>query len=157
MTAIIYETNTGHTLKYAQMLSKKLHIPYYTIEEAKEKIQNEDKIIFLSWVYASKIKKQKEISNYNIICYGLVGAYPYSDKYLKTLKINNKITKPIFYLRGGIDYSKLNIFQKLLVKLASKTLKNQSEETKKMFKQGYNFVKVENLEEIIKYLQIKHI
>ena len=154
--AIVYESKAGHTLKYAEMLSKKLNIPFYSINESLEKLNSNEKIIFLSWICAGKIKEKDKIDNkYDIVCYGAVGAYPYSDEYLKELKVANNIDKPLFYLRGGIDYSKLNKFQKLLVKLVGKTMKSSDEKTQIMFKQGYNFVKKDNLEEIVKYIQIK--
>lgn len=44
--AIVYHTNTGHTYTYAQILSKKLNIPFYSLKEAKEKLKKEDPIIF---------------------------------------------------------------------------------------------------------------
>ena len=158
MIKIIYESKTGHTLEYAKILSQKLHLPYYSIKEAKNKVNENDKIVFLSWICASKIKEKDKIDKkYNVLCYGAVGAYPYSDKYLKELKINNKIDKPFFYLRGGVDYSKLNLPKKILVKLVGITMKNKDSKTKEMFKKGYNFVSLENLEEIIKFMQIKHI
>lgn len=154
--AIVYESKAGHTLKYAEMLSKKLNIPFYWVNDSLEKLNSNEKIIFLSWICAGKIKEKNKIDNkYDIVCYGAVGAYPYSDEYLKELKVANNIDKPLFYLRGGIDYSKLNKFQKLLVKLVGKTMKNSDEKTQIMFKQGYDFVKKDNLEEIVKYIQIK--
>lgn len=154
--AIVYESKAGHTLKYAKMLSKKLNIPFYWVNDSLEKLNSNEKIIFLSWICAGKIKEKDKIDNkYDIVCYGAVGAYPYSDEYLKELKVANNIDKPLFYLRGGIDYSKLNKFQKLLVKLVGKTMKNSDEKTQIMFKQGYDFVKKDNLEEIVKYIQIK--
>lgn len=154
--AIVYESKAGHTLKYAEMLSKKLNIPFYWVNDSLEKLNSNEKIIFLSWICAGKIKEKDKIDNkYDIVCYGAVGAYPYSDEYLKELKVANNIDKPLFYLRGGIDYSKLNKFQKLLVKLVGKTMRNSDEKTQIMFKQGYDFVKKDNLEEIVKYIQIK--
>lgn len=154
--AIVYESKAGHTLKYAEMLSKKLNIPFYWVNDSLEKLNSNEKIIFLSWICAGKIKEKDKIDNkYDIVCYGAVGAYPYSDEYLKELKVANNIDKPLFYLRGGIDYSKLNKFQKLLVKLVGKTMKTSDEKTQIMFKQGYDFVKKDNLEEIVKYIQIK--
>ena len=158
VNAIIYESKTGHTKRYAQMLSKKLHIPYYSINEALKNLKPKDNIIFLSWICAGKIKSKKQVNNlYNVQCYGVVGAYPYSDKYLNELKQANDVDKPLFYIRGGIDFSKLKLPQKLLVKLVGLSLKNKDEKTKEMFKKGYDFVNLNNLEEIIKYIQIKHL
>lgn len=158
MISIIYESKTGHTLKYAKMLSQTLHVPLYSIKEAETKLKEKDKIIFLSWICAGKIKEKNTIDKkYDVICYGAVGAYPYSDKYLNELKTVNKIDKPLFYLRGGIDYSKLKLPKKILVKIVGKTMKNKDEDTKEMFKQGKDFVSLNNLEEITKFMQINHI
>ena len=44
--AIIYESKTNHTLRYAKMLSDKLKIPYYTSAEAANHLTKEDKAIF---------------------------------------------------------------------------------------------------------------
>ena len=60
--AIVYHTNTGHTYTYAQILSKKLNIPFYSLKEAKEKLKKEDTIIFLSWICAGKISKLKKVN-----------------------------------------------------------------------------------------------
>ena len=46
--AIVYESKAGHTLKYAEMLSKKLNIPFYSINESLEKLNSNEKIIFLT-------------------------------------------------------------------------------------------------------------
>lgn len=158
INAIIYESKSGHTARYAEMLSKKLHIPVYNTEQASKKLKSNAKIIFLSWVCAGKIKNKKIIDNlYNVLCYVSVGAYPYSDEYLSELKKGNNVDKPLFYIRGGIDFSKLNLTQKLLVKLVGKFMKNKDITTKEMFKNGYDFVSENNLEEIVKYILIKHL
>lgn len=154
MISIIYESKAGHTLKYVEMLSKKLKIPFYSSKEASKKLKSNDKIIYLGWICAGKIKGINKIQNkYTVICYGAVGAYPYSDKYINELKMANSIDKPLFYLRGGIDYSKLGRFSKLLVQMVGKTMKDIDEKTQIMFKQGYNFVAEENLEKMIQYIQ----
>ena len=158
ISAIVYESKAGHTLRYAKMLSKKLNIPCYSSKEALEKLKDHTKIIFLGWICAGNIKGINKIKNkFDVVYYGAVGAYPYSDKYLNNLKKSNNIDKPLFYLRGGLDYSKLGIFQKILVKIVGKTMKNPDENTKTMFNKGYDFVQTENIEEIVKYIQIKHI
>ena len=105
-------------------------------------------------IVRAKIKGINKIQNkYTVICYGAVGAYPYSDKYINELKMANSIDKPLFYLRGGIDYSKLGRFSKLLVQMVGKTMKDIDEKTQIMFKQGYDFVIEENLEKMIQYIQ----
>ena len=100
MISIVYESKTGHTKKYAQLLSKKLHLPIYSLKEAETKLNQNDKIVFLSWICAGKIKEKNNADKkYNIICYGAVGAYPYSDKYLAELKQANQIKKTTILLK----------------------------------------------------------
>ena len=155
--AIIYESKTNHTLRYAKMLSDKLKIPYYTSAEAANHLTKEDKAIFLGRICAGKIQgKSKLQDNFNIVIYGAVGAYPFSSDYLNELKKSNQIDKPLFYLRGGINYSKLNIFKKIIVKLAGKAMKQKDSKTKEMFHKGYDFVSEKNIEEILKYIQINY-
>ena len=75
--AIIYESNTGHTMQYAKMLSEKLNIPCFTIKEAKTKLQKHEEVIYLGWVCATKICGLGKVKNrYSIKCYGAVGLFP---------------------------------------------------------------------------------
>ena len=63
MITIIYESKAGHTLKYVEMLSKKLNIPFYSSKEASKKLKSNDKIIYLGWICAGKVKGINKIQN----------------------------------------------------------------------------------------------
>ena len=94
--SIVYESKCGHTLKYAEMLSKKLNIPFYSSEEVNRKLENGEKIIYLGWVCASKIMGlNKVLKKYKVICCGAVGAYPKIEENIKELVdyIENNRTK----------------------------------------------------------------
>ena len=39
MKAIVYTSQTGHTQRYAQMLSERTGVPAWSAKEAKEKLQ----------------------------------------------------------------------------------------------------------------------
>ena len=152
--AIIYHSNTGHTMAYAKLLSKELNLPCYFLEEAKTYVKKEDEVIYLSWICAGVITKLKKISRtYKVKCIGMVGAYPNTDKYLKELQKNNGLTIPSFYLQGGIDYSKLKGLKKLIVKAVGKTIPKENTELLNLFQNGGSYVKKENLEELIKYVK----
>ena len=152
--AIIYHSNTGHTMAYAKLLSESLNLPCYSLEEAKTYVKKEGKIIYLSWICAGVITKLKEVSRtYKVKCIGMVGAYPNTDKYLKELQKNNGLTIPNFYLQGGINYSKLKGLKKLIVKAVGKTIPKENTELVNLFQNGGSYVKKENLEELIKYVK----
>ena len=80
---IIYISKTGHTERYARMLSEELKIPYYSYKDAK--INDNDEVIFLSYIYASKIMGlSKSLKKYKVKVLIAVGALAYSKDYLIT-------------------------------------------------------------------------
>ena len=149
---IIYKSKTGHTERYARMLSKELNIPCYSYNDAK--VSENDEIIFLSYIYASKIMGlSKILKKYNVKVVIAVGALAYSKDYLNTLKDANNIKLPFFYLRGGIDYSKLNFFFRKFLPVIGKDIAKDDKELLNLFKNGGDFVTKDNLKEIINYLK----
>ena len=149
---IIYKSKTGHTERYARMLSKELNIPCYSYKDAK--VSENDEIIFLSYIYASKIMGlSKILKKYNVKVVIAVGALAYSKDYLNTLKDANNIKLPFFYLRGGIDYSKLNFFFRKFLPVIGKDIAKDDKELLNLFKNGEDFVTKDNLKEIINYLK----
>ena len=157
--AIIYQSKTGHTKEYAETLSKELKIPCYSVSDAKEKLQQQEEIIYLSWVRATTLVGYKKINKkYQIICLGAVGAYPKSNEYLKQLKEYNHITQELFYFRGGINYEKLNKFYQKLLKLVGKAITMENPRDKEMsllFEKGGNFVNPKQLKSLVEYIKEK--
>ena len=150
--AIIYKSKTGHTERYARMLSKELHIPCYSYKDAK--VSENDEIIFLSYIYASKIMGlSKILKKYNVKVIIAVGALAYSKDYLNTLKDANNIKLPFFYLRGGIDYSKLNFFFRKFLPVIGKDIAKDDKDLLNLFKNGGDFVNKDNLKEVLNYLK----
>lgn len=155
--AIIYQSKTGHTKEYAESLSKELKIPCYSVQDAKEKVNKKDEIIYLSWIRATTIVGYKKINRkYKVAAIGAVGAYPKSNEYTKQLKEYNHITQELFYLRGGINYEKLNKFYQKILKLVGKaiTLENpRDKEMSRLFEKGGNFVNSKQLKPMIEYIK----
>ena len=149
---IIYKSKTGHTERYARMLSKELNIPCYSHKDAK--VSENDEAIFLSYIYASKIMGlSKILKKYNVKVVIAVGALAYSKDYLNTLKDANNIKLPFFYLRGGIDYSKLNFFFRNFLSIIGKGIAKDDKELLNLFKNGGDFVNKDNLKEVLNYLR----
>ena len=149
---IIYKSKTGHTERYARMLSKELNIPCYSYKDAK--VSENDEVIFLSYIYASKIMGlSKILKKYNVKVVIAVGALAYSKDYVETLKNANNIKLPFFYLRGGIDYSKLNFFFRKFLPVIGKDIAKDDKELLNLFKNGGDFVNKDNLKEVLNYLK----
>ncbi len=156
--AIIYKSKTGHTKKYAEMLGEKLNMPFYEIKEAEKELNRNDEIIYLGWVCATRIVgSNKVLKKYKVNCCGAVGAYPKTDENVQNIKNANNIKIPLFYMQGGIDYTKLNKIYKKLLQTIGKTIQNSSDNVDKeiveMFEKGKSFVCEENLKEIEEYLK----
>ena len=149
---IIYKSKTGYTERYARMLSKELNIPCYSYNDAK--VSENDEIIFLSYIYAYKIMGlSKILKRYKVKVIIAVGALGYSKDYLNTLKDANNIKLPFFYLRGGIDYSKLNFFFRKFLPVIGKDIAKDDKDLLNLFKNGGDFVNKDNLKEVLNYLK----
>ena len=149
---IMYKSKTGHTERYAKMLSEELDIPCYSYKEAK--VNDNDEVIFLSYIYASKIMGLSKVLNkYNVKVIIAVGALAYSKDYVNTLKQTNNIDKPFFYLRGGIDYSKLNFIFRKFLPIIGKDIAKDDKELLNLFNNGGDFVTKDNLKDVINHLK----
>lgn len=158
--AIVYKSNTGHTMQYAKMLSEKLNIPRFTIEEEKTNLQKQEEIVYFGWVCATKICGLRKVKNrYSIKCYGAVGLFPTDENYIKNLKEANKLDKDLFYMQGGLDYTKLKGIKRKILQLLGNAMekdnKPENQEMIKIFKNGANFVSEKNLEHMIQFLNSK--
>ncbi len=163
MKAIVYESNSGFTQKYAKMLSEKTGLSYYSTKEAKKQLKKGDEVFFMGWIFGSKIMGFKKANKkYKLLGCAAVGISEASNKYKNELIKNNKIeTINFFYLRGGFDLSKLKGAKANLVKVLIKTLerdtqvkgcKKEDRELLRIFKNGANFVDERNLAPILKFV-----
>ncbi len=168
---IIYGSHYGTTKQYAEELSRRTNIEAISFENVKE-INDYDKIIYLGGLYAGGVlgmaktlKKLNNITNKTIIL-ATVGLADPTDEVNKN-NIRNNIKRQlnkeifekakIFHLRGGIDYTKLNLAHKTMMKLLYNTVKNLPEEKKTAedkamidtYNKKVNFTDFSNLDRII--------
>ena len=73
---------------------------------------------------------------------------------IEIVKINN-VSEKFFYLQGGLDYTRLKGIKKIMLNMVAKSvIKENRPEDKKLidiFINGGNFVKEENLSEIVEF------
>jgi len=62
---IVYESKTGFTKKYADMLAGKTKLKAYRVKELPESVKDEE-IIFLGWLKAGKIQGLGKVRKYNV-------------------------------------------------------------------------------------------
>lgn len=155
--AIVYNSNTGHTEEYAKILSEKINVPYYDIKTIRKELRQNDEIIYLGWICASRICGINKVTKkYKVKCCGAVGAYAFDEKYIQEIKKGNKLEIPLFYLRGGINYKKLKGIKKKVFQMFGNAMEKENRpenrELINLLKNGGNYVSEKNLEQLITYI-----
>lgn len=166
--AIVYESKTGFTKQYAELLSAATGLPAIsTIENTL--FGKRDAVIFMGWICAGKINGLRLAKvKYNPLITVAVGMTSPSDKYAFDIAMQNNIDGLFFYLQGGIHRERLKGFYKLMFNAYTRPLRRKSEKGKShlseeeiqlvdLIKNGNSFVKKENLTPIInKYEELKN-
>lgn len=114
MKAIVYTSNTGSTKKYAKMLSQKLEIPSYSMDEAKKNVNSRAEIIYLGWIMAGKIKGYAQASRkYKIQAVCGVGMGQTGTQ-IPELRQKNRIPQniPLFTLQEPLILKNCTVFIK---------------------------------------------
>lgn len=168
--AIVYESNTGFTKEYAELLSEIIGIPAIHVIDNTMFHGERAPVIFLGWICAGKINGIRMARlKFNPVIIAGVGMTPQSDKYAFALAQQNNIDVPFYYLQGGMHRERLKGFYKIMFNMvarpvlrkAKKGKSELSEHEKQMvdlIKNGGSFVKRENLEELIaKYKELNNL
>lgn len=132
VVAIVYQTNTGSTRRYAKMLGEKTGLPVYDIKSAKKKLLKNAKIIYLGWVMANNIKGLKEAEkcfDINAVCAVGMDA---REAQIKKLREKNRLPYglPLFLLEGNFNIQKLHGIYKILMSVMISSLKKTENRTK---------------------------
>jgi hypothetical protein len=159
---IVYESKTGFTKKYADMLAAKTGLKAYSVKEISKVNQNEE-IIFLGWMKAGTIQGFKKLQKYNVkaVC-GSGTARKAEPSEEAVIARNNVGSRPFFYLRGGcLPLKEMKGMDKFLLSMLLKMLKNRKEkdetiiETITNLENGFDGVKEENLKPVLEWLNTK--
>ncbi len=165
MKAIVFESETGNTKKYAELLGQKTGIPVYEHKDASKHLGANDEIIYMGWLFASGVKGYKKAAKkYDVKAVCGVGMRRACDEAVKDMVERNQISGlKAFYLQGGYDLNKLSGIYKLMMKMMSKVILKELEkkETKTeedlesidMINNGRSLVKEENLAPILEWLK----
>jgi hypothetical protein len=159
---IVYQSKTGFTKKYADMLSEKSKLKVFPVREI-AKIPQDEEIIFLGWMKIGKIQGLNKLRKYNVKAVCGSGTARTAEPDNETVIARNKIENiPFFYLRGGcfplkelkgLDKIMMSMFIKMLKSLKDKDEK--TEESISMIQNGFNGVKEENLTPVVQWLNTR--
>lgn len=159
---IVYESKTGFTKKYADMLGKKTGLKVYGVKEIST-VSKDEEIIFLGWMKAGTIQGLNKSRKYNIKAVCASGTGKTAEPDAETVIARNKIDGiPFFYLRGGcFPLNELKGFDKFLMSMFVRMLKSRkdkdekTEESISIIENGFDGVKEENLNPVLEWLNAK--
>ena len=159
---IVYETNTGSSQKYAEMLSEKTGFEALSLNKAIKEFSPDEEIIFIGWVMAGTVQglqKAREVfSDIKAIC--PVGLSK-SEKNDFELKEKNLIECPMFTLQGNFHIDELKGMYKMMMGMMLKMLKGKLKENPHpdsdkfitAIETGVDCVSEENLAGIIEWIK----
>ena len=154
MVIVVYETQGGSSKKYAEWLAEKLDTVCESASEVKGDMDGP--MIYVGWRSGPMIVGLKDFSNRkNVIAAVCVGLERYDEKAMDTIRKKNGIDR-VFYVRGGMDRSKLSFGQKMLLGIVSvkMLLMNHSPEDKeirKVMDHGGDFSSPDQLDEVVEW------
>lgn len=140
-TAVIYSSQTGFTRRYAQWIAEAAAADCFTVSEAKGRTLEEyDTIVFGGWACAGGVSKLRWFRGNlhrwrgkKLIAF-CVGASP-----MESPEIANALRQNFggpefrqvsaFYCPGGLNYEKMPVPSRLMMKLFVKTLRAKKDQT----------------------------
>ena len=156
MEYIVYESNTGFTKQYAEMLSEAVGLLALPMVQAVSKVPRGTGIFFMGWVCGGKITGLPVASKRFIVegaaAVGIV--YPHPDVITELSKMN-KLSCPLFYLQGGVDPKKLGYFKRKILSMIAQNLEHQENKTAAVWdladtlRIGGSYVSGANLEPVV--------
>lgn len=166
MKAIVYTSKTGHTERYAQLLSKSTGLPAYSLVQARSALPKGTEIFYMGWVMGGAISGIRQAAKwYKVRGVAACGAYAPDKEITRQMRTNCGAAEDVgvFYLQGGIDYQKLHGFSRWMMlymrkmmcdKIESKENPTPAEkEILHTLREGGDFVMAKNLGEIEKWMK----
>lgn len=172
-TLIIYGSQYGTTKRYAEKFAEMTHFPVISYEDIKD-LTDYERVIYFGALYAGGIKglknTVKKLSSNTKLIIVTVGLADVCDRE-NISNIRNSIRKQVpehllkaasvFHLRGGINYSKLNLKHRAMMKMVYHSLKSKPVESltqeDKAFIETYNkkvdFMDYNSLKQIAEAIQ----
>ena len=123
-TAIVYTSGTGFTARYAALLSERLALRAYSLEEAMKTLPAGTPVIYMGWLMAGSVvgskKATKRFAIEAVIGVGLGDTGAQDDAARKACQLPADV--PVFTVQGGMDLQKLHGPYKFAIKLLTKAM-----------------------------------
>ena len=169
-TVVIYNSQTGFTKRYAQWIAEKTNGECVEFSKAKKlDLSGFDAIVFGGWAVAGSISKLKWFKK-NISKWGdkklvafCCGASPIDNPEIEEALPKNFTADELkkvrwFYCPGGLDYNKMLVTSRTLMKMFIKSLDSKKDKTEddinqiRMMSSSYDISDIKYIEPILDYL-----
>jgi menaquinone-dependent protoporphyrinogen IX oxidase len=168
---VAYKSKTGFTEKYARWIAEELKADIFDYHKVKQsKLERYDIIIYGGSLHAVGIigvkiitQNLNKLKDKKVIVFA-VGASPFRQEVIKKVRDENFSKEEqeyikFYYLRGGFNYNKLPLWDKILMKLLQMKLKRKKILTPddkgllNAYKKPVDFTWKGNIAEIVSYVQ----
>ena len=170
-TLVVYTSQTGFTKRYAEWIAEKSNADIFNLKEVEKKdlafFEAYDAIIYAGWCMAGKVVKSdwffEKAANLKgkKLALVAVGASPNENPQVDAamaamLTDEQKEYLKVFYCQGGINYDKMKLSSKLMMKMYSSVLKKSKDEKQReqgeFVSHSYDVSDIKFIEPIIAYL-----
>lgn len=172
ITIVIYKSSTGFTKWYAERIAAALSCPAVPLQEVSvELLSGCDTVIFGSRAYAGHIDSfdkakalVKRSGNPRLVLF-VTGATPNAAEdivnrfWANTLTAEELSSLPHFYMQGGLNYEKMSLSDKLMMKAAAAMMKRKKNKTpedllfQEAIAQSIDHKSLEYIEPLLAYLR----
>ncbi|WP_160687692.1 flavodoxin domain-containing protein [Clostridium sp. C2-6-12] len=171
-TVVIYKSKTGFTKKYANWIAEDLAADIFEVSKVNiNMLDKYDTIIYGGSLYAVGIigvglikKNISKLKDKKLVVFA-TGASPSRDNVIREVIDKNFTEKEqenvkVFYLRGGFNYKKLNLFDKFLMNLLKWKIKSKKRQELSpdeigmlaIYDKEVDFTDRKNIDKIIRYV-----
>ena len=163
---IVYQSHTGFTKEYAQMLGKAEKMKTYTLEEAERQLLSDAQVFYMGPLTAGHIGGlDRSMKRWKIQAVCGVGMSQPGEGTMASLRRSNYVgDAPLFYLQGGYAPEKLGFFYRMMMKpMAGSVVRqvqargeaatDQERRMAEIFQHGGDFVREEALDEIVRWFR----
>ncbi len=116
---IVYSSKSGSSKKYAEILSERMAIPAYAAGSEPKG----EPMVFFGWLRKSTVVGLYKVDASKVRALCVVGLDDESRFSKPKVAEKNGVHAPVYYLRGWIDRSKLNVIDKTVLAVVAAMMK----------------------------------
>ena len=147
---IVYQSNTGFTQEYAEMLGKSTRRKVCRLDEARSRLEKGSPVLYMGPLMAGHISGLDRAGKLFQVCAVCgVGMSPPGPEVMAAMRRSNYVgDAPVFYLQGGWAPQKVSWIKRRMVFMAARQMAGEE-----FLKQGGSFVAYKNLAPLENWLE----